>query len=257
MCSRAIAASVLALAALLTACSGGQVSGYDMAHASTAAGPSVPATATRVAAIQDRSGWRSCSDCTGGASSTTPSSLAQHQGSPSLSGSSAQIWLGGSTPYSNVLWWNDLGADTTATQFTYDFYAIAPDPSAPEALEFDLNQSLNNTRWVFGTECSFRDTHYWRIWDAANGGHWKDTPVACAEWPANTWMHIVWRFERVGQQTHFVTLTVNEVTYKVDMWGAAEPNYPYTGVSTAFQLDGNYRQQPFSVWIDNVTVSSW
>src|SRR5258705_10005248 len=78
--------------------------------------------------IDQLGGWIGCDRCAGpgGWGPTAPFGLKQNVGSPSLDGRSAQFWLGGSTPYSNALWWYkvlyDSAANNNAHHFVYDFY---------------------------------------------------------------------------------------------------------------------------------------
>src|ERR1051326_4006649 len=67
--------------------------------------------------IQQQPDWSSCSACAGGA--TVPYSMTEGVANPSLSGSAAQFWLGGSTPYSSAIWWKEL-APVDAANFKYD-----------------------------------------------------------------------------------------------------------------------------------------
>jgi hypothetical protein len=39
------------------------------------------------------------------------------------------------------------------------------DGNAPQSLKFDVNQAFGGTRWTWGTQCDFDDTHRWDIWD--------------------------------------------------------------------------------------------
>jgi hypothetical protein len=253
---RLIARAMLAFAfAGMFGCGGGRATTPANGTTQGSSQSLAPAGSKTLIAIQDRAGWGWCSGCAGGAI-TSSTSMTQHQSTPSLSGSSAQISLGATAPYSNVLWWNELGADSTVAHFTFEFDVLLPDPAGPEALEFDLNQSFDDTRWVFGTQCNFLAGGKWQVWDSAVK-HWMNTSVACQQWPANTWTHVVWQFERVGQQVHYISMTVNGNSYAIDMWQAAEPNWPSPGISVDFQLDGNSSAQPYSIYLDNVKVTSW
>jgi hypothetical protein len=37
----------------------------------------------------------------------------------------------------------------------------------------------------------------------------------------------------------------------------AEPKWHSEEIAIAFQIDGNYRQQPYSVWLDEVTLNAY
>lgn len=223
-----------------------------------------PGNATVVPTIQDQSGWSDCSATIGG-NFTCAAGLgqavawmAENQTTPSVSGASAEFHLGGAVGYSNNLWWKNLDTNSTATHFEYDFWLLAPDPSLPQALEFDVNQSFGGTRWVFGTECNLDGNGRWDVWDASPpNGHWAPSQLGCPRLAPNTWAHFVWHFERVADQVHYVKLTVNGTDYTVDMYQATQQNWNSNQLTVAVQLDGNSTQQPYSVFIDNVTLTYW
>lgn len=165
------------------------------------------------------------------------------------------FWLGGKTHYSNALWWEELGPDSSPTHFDYDLYFYLDDPSAPEALEFDVNQTISGTRYVFGTECSYRNTGHWDIWDSA-GGKWVETDVPCPQVAAKQWHHLVWHFERVGNQEHYIGVTLDDYYSVVDKFFDPQ-KYSGDGISVAVQMDGNYKQAPFKLWVDKMNLIRW
>jgi len=208
--------------------------------------------------IQDRSAWVSCSavivsaTCAAGLG-VAQSSLSLHQSSPSLDGSAAKFSLSGSHAYSNELYWIPLGGGDNVSHFTYDLWFYIDDGNAPQSLEFDVNQAFGGTRWTWGTQCDFNDTHRWDIWDPLNEV-WKPTSVPCNHFPSNTWIHLIWHFERVGNQVHYIDLSVADQSYTVDTYYSAQPNWFQEEIDIAFQMDGNYQQQPYSVWLDEVNL---
>lgn len=172
-----------------------------------------------------------------------------------MSGSSSVFWIGGKTKYSNALWWKELGPDSKPTHFNYDLYFYLEDPTAPEALEFDVNQTIDGTRYVWGTECSYRNTGHWQIWDTA-GGKWFSTDVACPQVSAKQWHHLVWHLERVGNQAHYIGVTLDGNYMPVEKY--FDPHkYGKQGISVAVQLDGDYRQSPYKLWIDQMSLIRW
>jgi len=182
--------------------------------------------------------------------------MTQNWTTPSLSGESAQFTLGGPTQYSDALWWEQLTPDATHSHFRYDLWVYVSDPSLPEALEFDVNQSLNNTRYIFGTECSFKNSKRWDVWDGSTG-RWIPSSAICDPFPANTWSHIVWNFERVNGQVHYIDVTVNDNTQTVNMYLSPLANVNASEINVAIQLDGDYQQDPFSMWVDKATLTHW
>lgn len=208
--------------------------------------------------IQDHYNWVSCSavivnsTCAAGLGVAT-SSLSLHQLQPSLDGSAAKFSLGGKTAYSNELYWTPIGGGNSVSHFTYDLYFYIDNGNAPQSLEFDVNQTFNNTRWTWGTQCDFNQTHEWNVWDPLHGV-WVAIPIPCDHFPSDTWIHLVWQLERVGNQVHYISVSVADQTYPVDIYYGAQPNWDQEEIDIAFQMDGNYKQQPFNVWLDKVNL---
>jgi len=194
-------------------------------------------------------------ECASGLGNAT-SSKSDNQTSPSRDGSSSKFDIGGPTPYSNALWWRTLAPNNNATHFVYDLWFYIDRAELPEALEFDVNQSFGGTRWVYGTECSYKDKGKWDVWDGPSH-HWVTTKVPCPQVSSNTWHHLVWQFERVNGQVHYISVTVDGNTSPVDMYLGAESNFAGDGVDVAFQMDGDSQQNPYNVWLDQVTLTEW
>src|SRR5579872_2039246 len=128
-----------------------------------------------VSNIQSLTDWQSCSaalatglTCAAGLGTAT-SQLIQTQSSPSLSGSAAEFTMGGPHPYSNELYWAPLGGGNSPSHFTYDLWFYVDVGDAPQSLEFDVNQAFGGTRWTWGSQCDFDQTHKWDIWDPLHG----------------------------------------------------------------------------------------
>jgi hypothetical protein len=184
------------------------------------------------------------------------STLTLHQQTPSLDGSAAKFTLAGKHAYSNELYWTPIGGGSYPTHFNYDLWFYIDHGDRPQSLEFDVNQAFGGSRWTWGTQCDFNDSHRWNIWDPL-GEVWKAIPIPCNHFPSNTWIHLVWTFERVGNQVHYMTLSVADQTYDVDTYYTAQPNWTQEEIDIAFQMDGNYAQQPYTVWLDRVNLFSY
>ncbi|HZC24890.1 MAG TPA: hypothetical protein VE866_16245 [Candidatus Binatia bacterium] len=209
--------------------------------------------------LQQSPGWTSCSavigpnnTCAAGLG-VAVSSLEQHQSSPSLDGSAAKFSLSGKTAYSNELYWTPIGGGNSVSHFTYDLWFYIDNGDAPQSMEFDVNQAFGGTRWTWGTQCDFDQTHHWDIWDPLNGV-WRPTSVPCNHFPSNTWVHLIWKCERIGNQVHYISVSVADQIYDVDTYYTAQPNWTQEEIDIAFQMDGNWEQQPYSVWLDEVNL---
>lgn len=227
-------------------------------NVTVASGPVIPSNALVFNQIDQMSGWQNCDTCAGagGNGSTDPHWMAQFQTTPSLDGSSAEFFLGGSTPYASALWWKQLGPQPATSHFVYDLYFYLKNAAAPQALEFDMNQSVNSKKYIFGTECDFTGLKHWRVWDYTL--HWQDTGVSCTQFQtANTWHHLIWEFERTSDgHTHFINVWMDGVRYSVNRFYTPQP-ISVQELNTAFQMDGNKLMTNYSVWLDKVKLSVW
>jgi Bacterial Ig domain len=216
----------------------------------------IPSNATTIANIDQLPGWQSCDACAGigGNGPRDPYSMTQGVTNPAMDGSSATFWLGGTVPFGDALWWNQLGPNSNASHFVYDLYFWVSNPTVAQGLEFDVNQSVGGMKYIFGTECDARTNGGWRIWDTANAG-WVSTNATCAVQP-NAWNHLTWQFERVGNQTHFISVTLNGTQQTIDKYFNAE-NMNAQEINVAFQLDGDEHQDALQAWLDKVTLYYW
>jgi hypothetical protein len=210
--------------------------------------------------LQSIPAWQFCSqdlagsECASGLGVAT-STQTQNVATPSLSGASTQFSLGGAQAYSNALWWISLGGGTLLSNFTYalDFYIDNAD--APEALEFDVNQSFGGNRYTYGTECSYKNTHHWDVWNPLAEA-WVPSSVPCPPVASNQWHHLQWQFQRVNNQVHYISITLDGTATPVNMYFNLEPNWKPEDIDIAFQMDGDYKQTPYNVWLDNVTLTA-
>jgi hypothetical protein len=206
--------------------------------------------------VERMSGWQSCSVCAGagGNGATISHSMIQGITSPSMGGTSAEYKIGGTAPYGAALWWKQLGAQPSAHNFQYDVYYYLKTPSASQALEFDVNQSLNGHRFVFGTQCNIA-AHTYDVWSIAT--HWVHTGISCSTPTAYKWNHITLEFQRTStSKVSFISVTINGVkhyinhTYSPESSGANELN-------VAFQMDGNRAMTDYQTWLEKVSLKYW
>ena len=216
-----------------------------------------PSSATTFGNIDSMSGWEHCGACAGigGAGTVAPYSMTQNQNSPSMDGKSTMHWIGSGKPYSNALWWKQLGPRPETTHFVYDLYFYYTDSGAPQSLEFDVNQALNGQKYTFGTQCSVRGSKQWDVWDSYHK-KWISTGIACPPPPTYKWNHLVWEFQRVNGQTKFISVTLNGVKHYVNR-SYAPHSTSVKELDVAFQMDGNNVQKPYKVWLDKVTLKAW
>jgi hypothetical protein len=124
---------------------------------------------TTVKNIQSAYTWSMTQDAaTGGVSTGTMALVSK----PSISGAARQFGISFQNS-AGERYWSVFGADTAATNFTYDVKVYIASPSTDIAnLEFDMNQVMANGQTViFGVQCD----GYSSTWDyTINAG----TPAA-------------------------------------------------------------------------------
>src|SRR5215469_3829370 len=215
-----------------------------------------PSGSTVKSQIQNMSGWQSCDVCAGigGNGPAATLSLNQFQASPSLSGSSAKFTIGGGVRYADALWWKQLGAFNSATNFQYDLDFYLTNPGVAQALEFDVNQGIGNLKFIFGTQCAVK-SGVWDVWDSANVT-WRSTGVPCTAPAAFKWHHLTWELQRTATQTIFVALTLDGVKHYINRAYNAKAESSQE-LNIAFQMDMDFSATSYSTWLDNVKLTYW
>jgi hypothetical protein len=212
--------------------------------------------ATTKSYIEKLSGWSSCSVCAGadGAGATVTHSMTQGITSPTMGAKSARYSISGTAPYGAALWWKQLGAVSTAHNFTYSLYLDLKDSSASQALEFDVNQSVGGHKFIFGTQCNMA-AHTYDVWSVAT--HWVHTGIACARPEAYKWHKITLEFQRTsGGNVKFISVTLNGTKHYINRIYAPKSS-SVNELNVAFQMDGNKYLTDYQTWVENVTLTYW
>ncbi len=227
--------------------------------------------------IQGAGGWGSyaqqppdyqdCTTCTPSGPGTTWA-MYQHVSNPSKSGNATQFNIGGTWAYTDVLWNNHLIGpfssqgmfDTSQTlvptlhTFTYDVYFYSSNLNVAQAIEFDVNQFFDNMGFTFGHECRIMGGNEWDVWDAANY-KWKPTGIPC--YPAeNSWNHLTLVVQRTSDNHEtYQSITLNGVTHTLN-WTYSPFSAPgWYGITVNYQMDGDYKQQPYTVYVDDLNFT--
>jgi len=180
--------------------------------------------------------------------------MVENQASPSLDGLAAKFSISGTTPYSDALWWKQLGAADTATHLKYDVAFYITNPGVAQALEFDNNQSNGVHKFIYGTQCNIKGGH-WDVWGNASG-NWLTTGIACSAPTAFVWHHLTWEFQRTSTNVIFVGFTYDGVTHYVNRSYPARSSTVHE-MNVAFQMDGDFAMHAYSTWLDKVTLTYW
>lgn len=195
--------------------------------------------------------------------------MQQSINNPSKSGAATQFTLGGTTPYSDALWNNHLIGPLSSQgtfdgdgsmvrsvyNFTYDVDFYGDNLGAAQALEFDINQFFGGMGFIFGHECRVAAGNQWDVWDNKNA-KWVPTGVPCNP-NSNAWNHITLKVQRTSDNhLTYQSITLNGQTTNLN-WtfehGGAQNDW--SGVTVNYQMDGNSRQDSYSVYLDNLTLT--
>jgi hypothetical protein len=220
----------------------------------------IPSTARTWADIDQMPGWESCTVCAGiGANGpVAPISLTQNVATPSMDGAAAQFWIGGTTKYSDALWWKQLGGDDAKHHFVYDLYFYLTTPQYAQALEFDVNQSNRKNMYIMGVECNIKAAGggHWDVWDGLNK-HWANTGIGCTVPSAYQWHHLTEEFQRddSGNVT-FVAITLDGQKHYVNRTYGSLPK-SVSEINVAIQIDGDSVMHNYSEWVDKITLYAW
>ena len=211
--------------------------------------------------------YADCNTCTPAGPGTTWA-MYQNVKSPTLSGNSTQFNLGGNMDYSDVLWNNHLIGDLssqgmpdsghtlvpTLHNFTYDVYFYGSNLVASQALEFDINQFFDGMAFTWGHECRIGGGNEWDVWDNVKM-KWVPTGISC--YPLeNAWNHLVIQVERTSSnQLLYQSITLNGVTHTLN-WTYSPYSEPgWYGVTVNYQMDGNYQQSGYTVYLDKLNFT--
>lgn len=217
----------------------------------------VPANATTISDIQKMPTWDSCSStCAGEPGTDAVYSMESGISSPSLSGSAIKFNITGGTPWAAALWWKQIGGNDAITHFVYEMSYYLSNVPAAQALEFNVNQNASGWRYEYATQCDIRGAGVWRIWDHT-AMHWVATLAPCPSPAANVWNKLTWEFERTADhKVVWVAVTLNGqrsvINQSFDAFTASG-----SGIDVAFQMDSDGGPTPWSVWVDNVSLSEW
>ena len=250
---------------------------WDGCGGSTTTPLAITITGTTIKNIQAAANWYSWAqlaptyqDCENPCKGVTWG-MTQGVKSPSLSGNAAQVSLGGSTPWSDVLYANhligpfssqgmpDFGHTMLAGlhNFTYDADFYLTNGKKTQAMEFDINWFMNTVGMTFGTECRVEGGNEWDIWDNAEA-RWVATGVACNPLE-NAWNHVTINVQRQADNSLlYQSITLNGVTAVINKTGA-----PFTvpsdwyGITVNYQMDGDQHQTAVSSYVDNLNFTYW
>ena len=120
-------------------------------------------------------------------------------------------------------------------------------------MEFDINQHTGGKRFIWGHECRIAGGHEWDTWDNVNK-HWVKSGIPCNPL-SNAWNHLVIQVSRTADdRLQFKSITLNGVTRTVNRFDHPSATTWY-GMTINYQMDGDSKQEPYTVYLDKVSFS--
>jgi len=168
--------------------------------------------------------------------------------------------IGGTMPFADILWnvkftkyLPDQKMVPTLSNFIYDVYFYGTNLESSQALEFDINQFFNGMSFIWGHECRIASGHEWDTWDNVHM-HWVKSGIPCNP-VSNAWNHLVIQVQRTSDnRLLFKSITLNGKTNTLNRYDNPSPTTWY-GLTINYQMDGNSKQQPYSVYLDKLNFT--
>lgn len=211
--------------------------------------------------VEDSTGWLTCGACgnTGGTGATATYSFTPGMGAPSEDGSSTQFSIAATVAFSNAYWYRPHTAVPTqmnALTYEFDLYIPPGMETAPQAIEFECQQTVGGWVYNFAWQAPYHGATVWRTFDYGLK-QWQSSTIPFTAFSPGTWHHILAEFHN-DTANHVVfhdALTVDGVRYPVNI----THNAVFTGGSdqftNAFQLDSNSVPTPYSVYVDAMQIT--
>jgi hypothetical protein len=198
-------------------------------------------------------------------------SMKQGIKSPAMSGNSTQFNIGGTKPYSDVLWSNPLIGQgstqglpdsnhtllPTLHNFTYDAYFYPTNLGVTQVMEFDISMYFNGVGLIWGSQCRVAGGNEWDIWDNVNQ-RWIATGVACNP-VNNAWNHVTIQVQRESDNSLlYQSITLNGMTQPINQhYAPGSAPGGWWGITVNYQMDGNYKQSAYTTFLDNFSFTYW
>lgn len=197
-------------------------------------------------------------------------SMKQNQKTPSLSGNATQFNLGGTVPYSAVLYSNPVIGQgnkqgltdenhvllPTLHDFIYDMDVYVTNWDITQLLEFDVNMYAAGIGMEWGTECNHLNGNVWDIWNNVEA-RWVPTNIPCTM--KTGWNHVTLQAHReANNDVTYQSVTVNGTVFPMNI-KVAPKKIPagWWGMTVNYQIGGNYRIAANTTYVDNFHFTYW
>ena len=219
---------------------------------------STPAGATVLASLQSQPGLQTCGGCgnVGGTGQGPDYHLTQGISNPSLSGSAADFYVNGGPAYTGGYYFIDqptFANPVTYLRYEFDLYVPAQFVDAPQALEFECQQTTNGDTYNFAWQADYA-SNSWRVFNYTTK-EWEGTGIPLQRFTPNTWHHISALFHAAGTQAIHDSLTVDGQTVNANISHQATHTGTRLEFSAGFQVDLNAASTPYHVYVDNLKAT--
>lgn len=264
---------IVALTFTLVACGGKMASSSSATSPTTTAGvspsptpapsptPSGTSSAGTVISRVEENPWLTCGNCGNNGAAGAVASYSDTLGiaTPSEDGSATQFSIAATVPFTNGYFYQQHTPVTTpmaALTYTFDLYIPQGSQNLPQAIEFECQQILGGYVYNFSWQALYTG-NTWRIFDYGTK-QWNATGIPLTRFTPGTWHHIVAEYHN-DTTAHTVihdALTVDgvrtpvNITHNAFFSGAANNQF-----TNGFQLDSNSAAAPYSVYVDQMSIT--
>lgn len=181
---------------------------------------------------------------------------------PSLDGKSLRCSITGGAPYSNVHCYRNLPPEPLAAKFTFALsFWYSPTttfnnqnaPSIVQALEFTMNKWHQFKRYEFALQWQNvgADAPQWRYWASSQ---WMNLGITDTL-ESNQWHILVLEGEIIDEQIHYQKFKIDQRDHLISMFvSPADVPGEADRIAVAIQLDGNFEEAPYDMFVDQVSL---
>jgi len=185
--------------------------------------------------------------------------------SPSLDGRSLRCAITGGNPYSNVHCYRNLPAEPKSNVFSLSLsfyyqptssFNNVGEPSIVQGLEFTMNKWDQGLRYEWALQWDNVDlgAPKWRYWNPELSPNWIDVGIS-GPIIGEQWHTLMLEGGIFNGQVHYRHFIFDGQEYPLDIVVPPAPAPSQSDrLAVAVQLDGNYIEAPYELFLDNVTL---
>lgn len=183
---------------------------------------------------------------------------------PSIDGKSLRCSITGGDPYSNVHCYRNLQPEPTAAVFTLTLsFWFSPTttfnnqgaPSIVQALEFTMNKWKHSKRYEFALQWQNvgDGAPQWRYWDPNQPESWVSLGVTDTL-AGEQWHSLILEGDIINGQVRYQRFTIDGQSHNLNITvSTAFAPGELDRLAIAIQLDGNFTESSYDVFIDKVS----